>query len=63
MTVEELIADLKTLNPKLTVLLSKDEEGNRFWNIHELGVERFGDPGVYDPQMDEEGVEAVVIWP
>lgn len=70
MTVGELIAQLRKLDPGLTVVLSEDEEGNGFSPLVELSAGWFipADADYYDDDDEdyepEEGhVKAVALWP
>lgn len=64
MLVRELIAMLS--NPDIQgkrVLLSKDPEGNRYWQVSGVELESFDHVSGYEPIPNEDGEEAVVISP
>lgn len=49
MTVKDLIEKLSRLNPDFQVVLSRDEEGNRFSPLNKLTT------GQYEPDTDYKG--------
>ena len=65
MNVRDLIKELLKYDLDTHVLLAKDPEGNRFWQVSELGFAWFDAVYGYEPREtdEEDATKVVVIWP
>lgn len=73
-TVADVIATLSEFDPTLLVYLSRDEEGNGFAPLMELGPAKVGKPArewmwsdeLYEPKDREapkDAIACLVLWP
>ena len=60
MTVAELIAKLERFPQHKRVLMSKDPEGNKIWDVDLMTLE---DPEEIDWEYEDNPGSVVVIWP
>ena len=66
MTVQELIEDLKKMDPKADIILSTDGEGNKFSPLLGISKDRyFPDPKMpWSVEPDKKGIrKCLILWP
>lgn len=79
MKVKQLIQKLSALNDDVTVVLSRDEEGNGYGELRDLSFQIYADGEIYasvltpalrlqgyteeDVYHGDDGIHVVVLWP